>query len=263
METVRQAAGDHLAAAEVRTRLGEDHVAEVVFSRPPNNFFDIGLVAAIADALDELAATSCRAVVLASEGKHFCAGASLQPGGNGQSANALYEQAMRIFEQPLPLVAAVQGSATGGGAGLALAADFRVAAATSRFWINFSRLGFHPGFGLSVTLPRLVGPQRAQEIFYTGRKVAGDEALAIGLCDRVAEPERVRAEAHELAAEIAASAPLAVRAIRATLRGALLEEVRAMVEHEASEQARLRSTADWAEGVAAVAERREPNFRGA
>ena len=83
------------------------------------------------------------------------------------------------------MVAAVQGPAVGGGLGLALVADFRVACSEARFSANFNRLGFHPGFGLSVTLPRVVGMQKAAYMFYSGRRVQGEEALAIGLADRL------------------------------------------------------------------------------
>ena len=88
---------------------------------------------------------------------------------------------MRLFANPTPVVAAIQGAAVGGGLGLALMADFRVASPEARFSANFARLGFHHGFGLTVTLPRLVGQQRAAEMLYTGQRVKSDEALRIGL----------------------------------------------------------------------------------
>jgi enoyl-CoA hydratase/carnithine racemase len=160
------------------------------------------------------------------------------------------------------VVAAIQGAAIGGGLGLACSADFRVACPEARFSANFARLGFHHGFGLSVTLPDIVGQQHALTLLYTGRRVPGDEAARIGLCDRLVEAGDVRAEAHALAADIAASAPLAVRAIRVTMRGALADRVAAAMAREAEEQDRLRRTSDWSEGVRAAAERRAPRFEG-
>ncbi|HVC67669.1 MAG TPA: enoyl-CoA hydratase/isomerase family protein, partial [Acidimicrobiales bacterium] len=154
----------------------------------------------------------------------------------------------------------VQGSAVGGGLGLALAADFRVAAPTSRFAANFARLGFHQGFGISLTLPAVVGRQRALELLTTGRRVEGAEALGIGLCDRLDEDPR--AGAHVLAEQLAGSAPLAVRAIRRTLRADILHGFVAMVDHERAEQLRLMGTADFREGIAASLARRPPRFRG-
>lgn len=245
----------------------DDHVATVEFGRPPANFFDLPMIAAIADALEALAADgAARAVVLCSTGRHFCAGADFSGGVDGAAGGGhgphLYDAAVRIFEQPLPIVAAVQGGAIGGGLGLAMAADLRVAAPSTRFAAPFARLGLHHGFGLSVTLPLVVGHQRSIELLYTGRRVPGAEALAIGLCDRLVEEDELRRVAHELAAEIAVSAPRAVRSIRRTMRGHLAAEVRAATDHEKAEQAIHRTTTDMAEGVRADRERRRPVFTG-
>src|SRR5205814_9260101 len=127
---------------------------------------------------------------------------------------AFYAQAVRLFVAATPVVAAVQGAAIGGGLGLALSADFRVASPSSRFPANFARLGIHHGFGMTVTLPAVVGMQAALDLLYTGRRVKGDQAHALGLCDRLVADGELRDAAHVLAAEIAASAPLAVRSIR-------------------------------------------------
>ena len=251
---------------EVGVEVGPDHVAVVEIRRPPNNFFDVALIRRLADALDDLAAAgdATRAVVLCSAGRHFCAGADFGGGGGGTGDSArLYEEAVRLFRQPLPVVAAVQGAAIGGGLGLALAADLRVAAPEARFAANFARLGFHQGFGLSVTLPRVVGHQAALELLTTGRRIVGEEAHRLGLADRLVPAADLRAAARALAAEMAASAPLAVRSIRATLRAGLADEVAAATAHERAEQERLMRTADFREGVAAVAERRPGRFTGA
>src|ERR1700723_2074315 len=163
------------------------HVAVVEMHRPPSNFFDEALLAALAEALRALDEDpAVRSVVLCSEGRHFCAGAQLDGGITADGIRRLYRQALALFMVRKPIVAAVQGAAVGGGLGLALAAGFRVAAAGSRFVANFARLGFHQGFGLSVTLPAAVGRQRALELLLTGRAVPGTEAMQIGLCDRLA-----------------------------------------------------------------------------
>jgi enoyl-CoA hydratase/carnithine racemase len=200
--------------------------------------------------------------VLCSAGKHFCAGANFADE-NPAATGLLYENAVRLFAAQTPVVAAVQGAAVGGGLGVALSADFRVASPESRFVANFSRLGIHHGFGLTVTLPLVVGQQRALELLYTGARLRGEEAHAIGLCDRLVPAERLREEAIALAVEIALSAPLAVRSIRATMRGDLAGRVREATELEAREQAKLFATEDFREGVAAAAERRPPKFTGA
>jgi len=241
----------------------DDHVATVEIHRPPHNWFDIDVMTELADAvvgLDE--APECRALVLCSEGKNFCAGADLAGSDLLDGTTRLYEQAARLFSNRKPIVAAVQGAAVGGGLGLSLTADFRVASPETRFSCNFAKLGFHQGFGISVTLPAVVGQQRALELMYTAADVRGDEALRIGLADRIATADEVRSAAHAFASEIAASAPLALLAIRETMRGDLADRVRAATARENQEQQRLRGTDDFAEGVAAVAERRPPNFTG-
>jgi enoyl-CoA hydratase/carnithine racemase len=137
-----------------------------------------------------------------------------------------------------------------------------VASPQARFLANFARLGLHHGFGLTVTLPPVVGQQRALELLFTGRRVGGEEAARIGLADRLADPDGLRNAAHQLAAEIAAAGPLAVRSIRATMRAGLADRVRAATDHEVAEQERLQRTADFAEGIRASAERRAPRFEG-
>src|SRR5215469_4176286 len=252
---------------DVRAWLGDDRVGTAEIARPPDNFFDVDLIASLADAYAWLDEQASRAIVLCSEGKHFCAGADFagraaqaRPGAGG--ARNLYDEAVRLFRAQLPVVAAVQGAAVGGGLGLACAADFRVASPRARFWANFARLGLHHGFGLTVTLPAIVGQQRALEMLYTGRRVDGEEAARIGLADRLADRIELRAAAYELAAEIAASGPLAVRSIRATMRGGLADRIREATDHEVAEQEQLQRTADFAEGVRASAERRTPRFEG-
>jgi enoyl-CoA hydratase/carnithine racemase len=247
---------------DVSLTVGDDLVATVEIRRPPSNFFDAVLVAAIADLYEDARSSGARAIVLCSEGKHFCAGAdlwssaSLAPGGVRQ----LYDAAIRVFEAPLPVVAAVQGAAIGGGLGLACSADFRVAGPQARFSANFARLGLHQGFGLSETLLPIVGQQHAWDLLYTGRRVSGEEAARIGLADRLAE--QPREAAHELAERLAEAAPLAVRSIRATMRADLAARVKAAMDHELAEQQKLWPTADFAEGVKATAERRSPKFVG-
>ena len=244
-------------------------VATVEMHRPPHNFFTIGLIAQLADAFEDLEADRrCHSIVLAAEGTSFCAGADFTnreatpPQRSPRALNPIYAEALRLFACSKPVVAAVHGAAVGGGLGLALMADFRVTCPEARFSANFNRLGFHPGFGLSVTLPRLVGPQQAALLFYTGRRIGGEQALAIGLADVLVAQDRVRGEAARLAREIAVSAPLAVQSTRATLRRGLVEQIRAAVAHESTEQNAQFKTDDFVEGVAAMAGRREPHFTG-
>lgn len=248
------------------TALG--HVAVLEIDRPPNNHVTVDLVRDLADALDDVDADpQLRVTLLLTAGRVFCGGADLvSPAGEGgsvvDSTHALYAQAARLFEAKKPIVAAVQGAAIGAGLGLALAADFRIAAPEARFSANFVKLGFHPGFGTTASLPRLVGRHRADLMFLTGRRIRADEALAWGLVDDVTDLSGLRADAMALAQELAENAPLAVQATRATLRAGLADEIRRQTDLEAAEQAKLRDTADFAEGVRAVAERRPGRFTG-
>jgi enoyl-CoA hydratase/carnithine racemase len=245
------------------------HLATIEIRRPPNNFVSVTLVAEIADALEALDQDAgCRAIVLCAEGKHFCAGADFSsrgPDGRGEPVERgrhLYKEAIRLWRTGKPIVAAVQGAAIGAGLGLAVMADFRVASPEARFSANFTRMNFHPGFGLTATLPRLIGAQQAALMFYTGRRVTGEQAQAMGLVDQLVPQDRLRETATALAAEIAEAGPLAIVSTRETLRRGLAEAVQAATEREYQEQTWLRQTEDFREGTRAMAERRLPDFKG-
>lgn len=248
------------------------NVGLIELQEPPHNFLQVAQVKAVADALEELEQNmDVRAVVLAAQGRSFCAGANFGSGnggdtpaerGTGGSPEDLYAQAARLCESSLPVVAAVQGPAIGGGLGLAMAATMRVTCPEARFSANFVRLGIHQGFGLSVTLPELIGPSKAALVLLSGRRFKGDEAVELGMADLCVPQERVRDAAFELAQEIAQGAPLAIRAINRTLRAGLGDRVRAATKHEAAEQARLFATEDAREGMRSVNERRPGNFTG-
>ena len=166
----------------------KNQVGVVEINRPPNNHFDYKLISYIADCFDNFDKDiNCRCIVLCSDGKHFCAGANFGKDRDMQDKaepySELYTQAVRLFKNKKPVIAAVQGGAIGGGLGLSLVADFRIGCPESRFSANFSRLGFHQGFGTTVTLPRVVGPQNAAMMMLTGRRLKGQEAFDVGLID--------------------------------------------------------------------------------
>jgi enoyl-CoA hydratase/carnithine racemase len=256
------------APAEISVEV-QDLVAIVEIHRPPHNFFDFELIRGLADRYQTIDADPrARAIVLCSEGSAFCAGANFAARAQwgeerlANQAGVLYEEAVRLFRAKTPVIAAVQGAAVGGGLGLALSADFRVAAPEARFSANFVRLGLHPGFGLTHTLARAIGRANAELMLLTGRRVKGEEALAMGLVQELVPLAELRARAIDLAREIARGAPLSIDAIRASQRGDLAERVAAATAEELAIQTRLKRTADFAEGVAAMSERRVPQFRG-
>jgi len=250
------------------------HVALVEIRRPPNNFFDIPLIKEIADAFESFDKDiHIRTVVLASQGKAFCAGANFgdgstldargrRPNEPGPGVAPLYIEGNRLFRTRKPIVAAVHGAAVGGGLGLAMVADFRVTCPEARFCANFTRLGFHPGFGLTVTLPTVIGQTKAALMFYTSRRVSGEEAYSMGLADVLVSQEGVRDAAIKLAGEISENSPLGLIATRMTMRGDIADRVRKATDHELEEQTHLRKTDDFKEGVKSVFERRLPNFKG-
>src|SRR2546425_670367 len=193
-------------------------VATVEIRRAPHNFFDSALIAEIGEAFERLDADpACRTIVLAADGRSFCAGAdfskrmdtgTVAEASRSGAGRHLYKEAIRLFRTKKPIIGAVHGAAVGGGLGLALVPDFRVTCAEARFSANFNRLGFHPGFGLTATLPRLVGAQQAALLFYTGRRISGEDAVLIGLADQLVPLAEVRSAAVALATEMGHSAPL-------------------------------------------------------
>ena len=244
-------------------------VGIIEIHRPPHNFFDMELIQQIATAMEEFDKDNAvRAVVLCAQGKSFCAGANFndpkreRPAQSAKPVNPLYIEAVRLLRTKKPIVAAVHGAAIGGGLGLACAADFRVTCPEARFAANFTRLGFHPGFGLTVLLTELVGKNQAELLFYTGRRIGGEEAARIGLANLCVPLDQVRTEAIKLATEIAESAPLAVASTRKTMRGELADRVKVATDHELIEQNWLRATEDFKEGVKATNERRLANWQG-
>jgi enoyl-CoA hydratase/carnithine racemase len=243
----------------------DGHVVTITLGRPPHNYFDEDLIAKLATAFEHFDEDpECRTLVLAAEGKSFCAGADFIDAStrDPMTPARIYAHAVRLFRTRKPVVAAIHGPAIGGGLGLALVADFRVTSEDARFSANFTRLGIHPGFGLSVTLERVVGAQQAARLLYTGRRISGAEAVEIGLADLLVPTGEVLAAAIALAHEIAASAPLALMSTRATLRADLAKQVTEAVAHEAAEQRWQVQTSDFAEGVAATAARRPAIFTG-
>jgi len=211
-----------------------------------------------------------RAVVLTGAGDAFSAGgdlAMLERLRRASFAEArafmagFYQRYLSVAELPVPVVAAVRGAAIGAGLCVALACDLMIVDEDGKLALNFVQLGLHPGMGATYLLPRRAGAQRAAELLLTGRRFTGRDAAAWGLSLEAVPGERVLSRARELAAQIADSAPLAVRALKAELgvdRAALVSAL----DREASEQAVSYGSADLDEGLRAASEKRKPVFSG-
>ena len=250
-------------------------VAEVTLDRPEvYNAIDAGLSKALREALDRAAEGPARAVLLTGAGRAFCAGADLKgleagyAAGNPPELGALIDADFNplvraLAAVPLPVVAAVNGPAAGGGLGLALAADLRIASSAASFTMAFAKIGLVPDSGTAWTLQRAVGYARAMELSLSGRQVRADEALSIGLVHRVAEPDALLGEARAWAEEYAAGPTFAYAETKALLADAAGADLDGALEMERERQDRAGRTADHQEGVRAFLERRPPKYTGA
>jgi enoyl-CoA hydratase/carnithine racemase len=208
-----------------------------------------------------------RCVILRGEGKHFQAGADLKER-NGMT-DAAWAAQHRLFEAmiraqiacPVPVIAAVQGAAMGGGAEMTLAADFAYAAEGARFGLPEVTLGIMPGLGGTQNLLRTVGRRRALELLTTGRHFTAEEALAWGVVNGICAPEALMDTVLEVAGRIAANAPLSVRALKTVVRQGADLDLPAAMDLEVAEYDRLFVTADRREGVSAFNEKRKPGFQ--
>ena len=211
-----------------------------------------------------------RVVVITGAGRAFCAGgdvefmSGLQKSGDVASFRRLLdagrEVILQIASSPKPVIASINGVAAGAGCNLALACDYRIASAHAKLSESFVKIGLHPDWGGTWLLPRLVGRSRAAEILMTGRMVEAEEALAIGMIDRIATD--LAEETRQLATAIAAAPPLAIAGIKRALNAAERNDLAAQIDLESEHQLRCFSSADAAEGMAAFFEKRPAAFSG-
>ena len=253
----------------------KDQIAEITLNRPENRNSmtdDVleGLRAAVAAVRGD---TSVRCVIVTGRGSSFCAGADFKSGAQRSESGAGYEGAhersfamyspfLSILDIEVPTIAAMQGHAVGGGLGLAIVCDMRVANESAKYGANFVRLGLHPGMAATYILPRLVGLPRATELLLTGRLVSGQEAANMGLANYAVAGDQVHAKARELAREVAAAAPIAVRWTKKSIYREVSWDPKRAAELEAHAQSRTLETDDSKEGIRALLEKRTPEFRG-
>lgn len=249
----------------------ENHVARIILNRPENrNSMDGEVMPAFLEAVGRVKSDpDVRCLIVTGTGKSFCAGADFKnaPGGDEhllphERLMAVYEPFLNVGDIRVPTIAAMNGHAIGGGFGLALICDIRIAERRSKYGANFVRLGLHSGMAVSYMLPRLIGLPRAGELLYTGRLIDGEAAERIGLANYVADGEEVRTKAAAIAEEIAAAAPAAVRMIKQSVYRGMQWEPRRAAESESHRQSRSLETEDAGEGISALLEKRQPDFKG-
>jgi enoyl-CoA hydratase/carnithine racemase len=249
-----------------------DRIGRITLNRPDQrNAMTPELLDAFSAAIDEARAdSSIRCLVLTGKGKCFSAGADLRSSlqrtdlgkPSREASFAMYEPFLKVLDVEVPVIAAMNGHTVGGGFGLTLLTDIRVANVDAKYGVNFARLGIHSGLGISYVLPRIVGAAHAADLLFTGRLVRGSEALRMGLATYAEEASEVVPRAMTLAHAIAGSAPMAVQQMKASIRRGLRWEIREAALEEAALQAASLDTEDAKEGVAAILEKREPEFAG-
>ncbi len=249
----------------------ENGIALIQLNRPENrNSMDKETLPAFKAALDRVKEDrDLRCLVITGSGSSFCGGADFNSGVLDKGEMPLNESLLEVYRPflevgsvKIPVIGALNGHAVGGGLGLALMCDIRVANAGARYGANFARLGLHSGLAISYVLPRLVGLARANELLFTGRIFTGEEALGMGLVNYALPGEAVLGRAMDLAREIAACAPYAVRMMKQSIYHGLDWAVEDAARQEAVIQSRTFEMNDAREGIAALLEKRDPEFTG-
>src|ERR671917_2623982 len=248
----------------------EDGIAVLTVDRQEKlNSLDGQVVEEIGQALLDLESEGPRATIVTGAGERaFIAGADIRAMSIMEPLEAkrfseIGHAAMALLDRsPVPTIAAVNGYALGGGCEVALACDVRIAAENATFGFPEVSLGILPGMGGTQRLPRLVGGALAKELIFTGRRIGAKEAREIGLVNRVVPQGEALRVAREVAAEIAANAPLAVRHAKSATNRAMDVDLVSGLEYEADQFALLFATEDAREGMDAFAERRKPEFKG-
>jgi enoyl-CoA hydratase len=254
------------------TERGEDGLLLVTLNRPEvRNAFNTAMGQEIFDLFTGLVrdAREIRCVIMTGAGdKAFCAGADLKEREGMDEAtwfaqHALYERMMlAVVDCPVPVIAAVNGAAMGGGFELMLCCDFAYASTAARFALPEVSRGIMPGGGGTQTLPRAIGERRAKEIIWSGRPVSAETASEWGIVNRLCAPEDLMAETLALAVAICANAPLAIRQTKKAIHWGLQMDQRTGMAVEVEAYNHLIPTEDRREGVLAFNEKRPPRFKG-
>ncbi len=243
----------------------------ITLNRPDNrNSMDEETLTTFSEIIENVQKSKdLRCLIITGSGNSFCAGADFKQGFKGIGEMMINEVLMRAYkpflkvgEVNIPTIAAMNGHAIGGGFGLALMCDIRIANEKAKYGANFARLGVHSGMAVSYILPRIIGLPMANELLFTGRLITGEKAAAIGLANYAVKEADVLQKAIELADEISKSAPVAVKMLKQSIyRGLTWNPVMA-AEIESLCQGKTFEMEDSKEGISALLEKREPVFTG-
>ena len=215
---------------------------------------------------------SVRVVILTGEGRGFCSGGDLALLREARARNSSQELkellvagkeiTLEMAKMPKPVLAVVNGPAAGAGMNLALACDLRIASEKANFGETFAQVGLFPDFGGTFYLPRLVGAARATELFFTGRMISAGYAADLGIANRTVVHEEMWDTAWEMARDLAAAPPFAVRAVKKCMVGSHLKELEHALDEEMRVQVECFGSEDAMEGLNAFFEKRRPMFHG-
>jgi methylglutaconyl-CoA hydratase len=246
----------------------KNDIATITLNRPDKrNAISPTMIADVQSALDAIEKNhATRVVILTGAGKAFCAGMDLDmlaaiakqsPAENQEDSRRIAKLLRRIWSFPRPMIAAVNGAAYAGGCGIATLCDFTLAAPEAKFGYTEVKIGFLPAI-VSVFLTRQIGEKRSRDLLLTGRIIDANEAREFGLVTAVVPAENLMQRAHELAAELIAASPASLTRAKHLLTSAAAASVDHDLERAIMENARIRSTADFKEGVASFLEKRKP-----
>lgn len=246
-----------------------DGIGTITMSRPGRrNAMTTQMLVEVHDLLSEIVSdTSVRVLILTGEGRDFCPGADIHRRAEGKAKDVPSEPhhfhvATLLHEMPQVTIAAVNGACAGAGFGWACACDIRFASTNAMFNSAFLAVGVAGDMGGPWTLPRLVGAAKARELYFFPDKFDAQEALRIGLVARVWEEAAFQGDVRKAAEQLAASAPLALRALKENFVKAESVGLRDYIEHETERHGRLLATEDSREAFSAYAEKRDPKFAG-
>jgi 2-(1,2-epoxy-1,2-dihydrophenyl)acetyl-CoA isomerase len=262
------------AGSSVVLESREGAVAVVTLNRPERlNALNLELGAALLGALQRVAADAAvRVIVLTGAGRAFCAGGDLGLLRDARERDAGHQLAellragkeivLTLAAAEKPVLASVNGPAAGAGMNLALACDLRIASGQASFGQNFAKVGLFPDFGGMALLPRLVGPARAAELFYTGEMINAAEAERLGIVNHVVPHDRLAEETRALAGRLAAAPPIAARGAKRMLFAERRVELERALDAEIEQQIQCFQSEDAREGLNAFFEKRPPQFQG-